>query len=75
MGEGFLVLDQGSGPVHLDADQIERIAIENGVVSIWEVGGKKGWFSTTGVHSFAYGDLGNARFFLFALEKLLGIRL
>lgn len=75
LGEGFLVLDQGSGPMRLDADQIDRVAIENGVVSIWEVGGKKGWFSSTGVHSFAYGDLGNARFFLIALEKLLGIRL
>jgi hypothetical protein len=74
LGDGLLVLAQGGKKIKLRANQIEKMNIGNGVISIWEVGAKEGWFVNSGIHQFMYADLGNARFFLFALEKLLGIR-
>ncbi|MFO0969036.1 MAG: hypothetical protein U0793_26075 [Gemmataceae bacterium] len=75
LGNGLVRLSKGGTVVELEADQIHTIGINQGVVSITEVGGKQGWFSSKGVHSFAYKDLGNARFFLFALHKLVGFKL
>jgi hypothetical protein len=74
LGEGLLILAKGGKKIKLHADQIEKMNIGNGVVSIWEIGAKEGWFVNAGIHQFQYADLGNARFFLFALEKLVGIR-
>ena len=58
----------------LDVQDIDKIQIDAGVLSIWETGAKKGWFSSSGITSVKYADLGNARFFLIACDKLLGIR-
>jgi len=74
MGQGIFVLMQGGKTIAFRADQIEKMTIGNGVVTIWEVGAQTGWFVNKGVHQFMYHDLGNARFFLIAAEKLLGIR-
>src|SRR5260370_40890174 len=75
LGPGLLVLDQAGRRIELRADQIDKMTLGNGIVTIWEVGAKKGWFASEGVHQFMYHDLGNARFFTLALQKLLGIRL
>jgi len=74
LGDGLLILAQGGKKIKLRANQIEKMNIGNGVISIWENGAKEGWFVNSGIHQFMYADLGNARFFLFALEKLVGIR-
>jgi hypothetical protein len=74
LGEGLLILAQAGKKIKLHADDIEKMNIGNGVISIWEVGAKEGWFTNSGIHQFMYADLGNARFFLYALEKLVGIR-
>lgn len=74
LGQGVFVLMQLGKTTTLRAEQIEKMTIGNGVVSIWEVGAQAGWFVNKGVHQFMYQDLGNARFFLIAAEKLLGIR-
>jgi hypothetical protein len=50
------------------------MTVGDGVISVWETGAKAGWFVNKGIHQFMYADLGNARFFLFALDRLLGIR-
>ena len=62
----------GGADQSIPAEQIEKMTIGDGVISVWEVGGKEGWFVNAGIHQFLYADLGNARFFMFALEKLLG---
>lgn len=74
LGSGLLILVQGGKTIELRSDQIEKMLVANGVISVWEVGAKEGWFVNSGIHQFMYHDLGNARFFMFALEKLLGIR-
>lgn len=74
LGQGLFILTQGGKTVELRSEQIEKMTIGDGVISVWEVGGKEGWFVNSGIHQFLYAELGNARFFMFALEKLLGIR-
>ena len=74
LGSGVLILVQGGKTIELRSDEIEKMNVGNGVISVWEVGAKEGWFVNKGIHQFMYADLGNARFFLYALEKLVGIR-
>lgn len=74
VGDGYLVLMQGGRTLELNVDQIEKIVIDAGNVAIWERGAQAGWFVNQGIHQFPYGNLGNARFFMIACEKLLGIR-
>lgn len=74
LGPGRLILAQASKKIELRSDQIEKMTIGDGVISIWETGAKSGWFVNKGIHQFLYADLGNAKFFLLALDKLLGIR-
>lgn len=74
IGKDLFILKLGKDTIELEADDIEQVMVENGIVYIKEVGGKQGWFSNTGVHQFAYQDLGNAQFFSFAMDKMLGIR-
>ncbi len=75
LGEGLLILEQAGRRIELRADQIEKITMGDGVISVWEAGARKGWFVSEGVYQFMYHDLGNARFFTMALEKLLGFQL
>jgi hypothetical protein len=74
IGSGYLILSQRMQEIRFEAEQIAAMPIQNGVVAIHEHGATQGWFSSSGIHSFPYQDLGNARFFLYACEKLLGIR-
>lgn len=74
LGSGVIRLKIGGEVVELDNNLIERIDMIQGVIAITEVGGKAGWFTSHGVHKIVYKDLANARFFLFALDKLLGYR-
>ncbi|MSQ93510.1 MAG: hypothetical protein EXR98_03015 [Gemmataceae bacterium] len=75
LGPDQLILGQAGRIIELHADQIEKITMGDGVITVWEVGAKKGWFASDGVHQFMYHDLGNARFFAMALEKLVKFRL
>lgn len=74
LGQGLFILVQGGKTIELTSDQIEKMTIGDGVISVWQKGAKAGWFVNKGIHQFMYADLGNARFFLFALDALLGIR-
>ena len=75
LGKGLFILKLGKNTMELEADHIESITMNNGIVYVKEAGGKQGWFSNTGIHQFAYKDLGNAQFFIFAVEKLLEIQI
>lgn len=74
LGENLLVLVKGGQTHRFSGDKIEKMTMGNGVLSIWEVGAKEGWFVNSGIHQIMYADIGNARFFTMALEKLMGIR-
>lgn len=63
----------GGRKASLDARDIECVEIVNGRVSVREVGGKRGWFSNKGIHDFPYEDLGNAQFFLYAVQQVLRV--
>jgi hypothetical protein len=73
VGRDFLEMSMKGNTARLFADDIDYVQIHNGMVSIWERGGKRGWFSSKGIHDFAFASLGNARFFLFAVERILGV--
>ncbi len=70
-----IAIVKGGKTTTLETEDIQQMRIEAGMVSIWQHGAKKGWFTDTGIISFSYAELGNARFFVYALEKLLGIRI
>ncbi len=70
-----ITIVQGGKTTTLESEDIQQMRIEAGMVSIWQHGAKKGWFTDTGIVSFSYAELGNARYFVFALDKLLGIRI
>ncbi|MBX9682072.1 MAG: hypothetical protein K2X38_25210 [Gemmataceae bacterium] len=73
VGRDFLEISMKGNAARLFAEDIDYVQIQDGMVSIWERGGKRGWFSKKGIHDFAFASLGNARFFLFAVERMLGI--
>lgn len=74
VGPGTLNLHLGGEPIHLKREDIAQVQISQGVFAVREPGAKEGWFSSHGVHKFPYHDLGNAQFFLFVLERLVGVR-
>ncbi|MFO0865638.1 MAG: hypothetical protein U0744_13465 [Gemmataceae bacterium] len=73
VGRDFIEISMKGNAARLFAEDIDYVQIHNGMVSIWERGGKRGWFSSKGIHDFAFASLGNARFFLFAVERILGV--
>lgn len=74
IGPGLLVLNRRGDKIDFEGDDIARVRISQGVVAILEPGAKEGWFSSKGVYKFNYQDLANAQFFLFLMERLLGVR-
>jgi hypothetical protein len=66
---------QGGRTTELCRADIASMTIDDGIVYVFEHGAKEGWLANKGIHQFPYRDLDNARFFLFALENFLGIRL
>jgi len=73
VGKVFLEISIRGNTARMFADDIDYVQIKDGMVSIWERGGKRGWFSSKGIHDFPFASLGNARFFLFAVERFLGV--
>ena len=57
----------------LSFNQLSEIKVANGKVALKEEGAKEGRFFSAGVHSFSFGDLGNARVFLSLIEQVYGI--
>lgn len=74
VGSGYLTLFLGGEPVRLDRADIAQVQVSQGVFAIRRPDAKEGWFSSKGVYKFPYHDLGNAQFFLFVLERLVGVR-
>lgn len=74
IGPDLLIMHIGGKTAELGRGDVSKILIENGKVFIWEAGAELGWFSSTGITSFAYADLSNARSFFIACEMFLGFR-
>jgi len=74
IGPGLVVLNRRGDKIDFEGEDIARVRIDQGVVAILEPGAKEGWFSSKGVYKFNYQDLANAQFFLFLMDRLLGVR-
>jgi hypothetical protein len=74
LGSGYIALNRKGETITLRGDEIARIRIQHGIVSILEPGAKEGWFSSSGVYKFAYSELANAQFFLILMDHLFGVR-
>jgi hypothetical protein len=74
LSTGEIALTRKGETIALRGEDIARLRIAQGMVSILEPGAKEGWFSSTGVYKFAYAELANAQFFLILLDFLFGIR-
>jgi hypothetical protein len=49
------------------------IRVKEGTIALKEPGAKEGWFTSTGIHSFSFDELANARLFLMLVEQTYGI--
>jgi len=69
IGPGFIEFHFGGRVDRCEAGDIKSIQLQNGQFSIQHRDAR--WFSSKGKFSFPYGEMGNARVFLFAVERFL----
>ncbi len=74
LAEQKMILFYKGETVECEADEIAHVSIEQGMFEVRRKDAKKGWFSSTGIFKFPYGNLANAQLFLFLLDKLVGVR-
>jgi hypothetical protein len=74
LGPGFIDLSLKGQTQRCTSEEIDGVSIAGGVFKIKRKGAKEGWFRSEGVFQFAYGNMANARVFLLALDRLLGLR-
>jgi hypothetical protein len=72
VGPGFIEFHFGGDPVRVTKDDIAKVTLGGGTFSFQHKDAK--WFSRQGKFSFPYGQMANAKVFLFALDKLMGYR-
>ena len=72
IGPGFIEFHFGGEPVRVTKDDIAKVTLSDGTFAFQHKDTK--WFSSAGKYSFQYGQMANARFFLMALDKLMGYR-
>ncbi len=70
VGPGFLELTFGGKTTRLTPEDIKTLSIANGSFTIHTKEAR--WFSSKGKFGFEYGGMGNAKLFLFSLERLAG---
>lgn len=70
VGDGYLEFHFGGAVTKLTREDIKSLNIANGSFSIQTHEAR--WFSSKGKFTFEYGGMGNAKLFLFALERLAG---
>jgi hypothetical protein len=56
-----------------EADDIQSVTVQQGVVTLRRKGAREGWFSSEGVVKFDFAQLGNAQLFFHLLEKVVGV--
>jgi hypothetical protein len=73
VGRGFVDLFFSGKSAHCEREDVESISLHDGYFSIKRKDAQVGWFSSTGVFRFPYGQMPNARLFHFVVENLLGM--
>ncbi len=71
LGNGFLEIQQRGETVRLNADELARASIANGVVTIAHKDAKRNLFGSQGFYKFDYYDIANAKLFLGLLNALM----
>ena len=72
IGFGFIEFHFDEEPVRIRREQIGKVALWRGMFSFIHNDAK--WYRNSGKYRFHYGQVANAKVFLFVLEKLLGYR-
>ncbi len=70
VGQGFLEFNFGGQTTRLTPEDIKTLSLADGSFTIHTREAR--WFSRKGKFGFEYGGMGNAKLFLFALERLAG---
>jgi hypothetical protein len=73
IGPGFIDIGRKEGVERWTRAEIAGISAKDGSLKIKRTDAKEGWFSSQGVFSFPYAQMANARLFLIATDRLLGI--
>ena len=76
LGPGFMDLHQKGKDVRLSKAELANIKLGDGMFTVQQVGASKGFLGIggAGYFSFNYSKMANARVFLIALDRLLGLR-
>lgn len=79
-GDNFIDLRGDSLKLHLHgnvqkftAADLAEMRIQQGQISLKEPGSREGWFTSSGVHSFTFGELSNARVFILLMDQVFNI--
>jgi hypothetical protein len=79
-GENYILLRSDSLQLNLNGRQQEfsrrdlaEMRIQNGEITLKEPHSHEGWFTSTGVHQFAFAELSNARVFLLLMQSIFNI--
>jgi hypothetical protein len=71
LGNGFLEIYQRGETVRLGADELARVSVDKGVVTIAHKDAKRSLFGSQGFYKFDYYDIANAKLFLGLLNALV----
>jgi hypothetical protein len=73
LGPGSMILGLSQQAEEFSAEELEGLALHQGVVTIRRRGATKGWFKSSGIYQFPFNELANARLFFHMVEKVVGI--
>jgi hypothetical protein len=75
VGSGFIEIHTNGQTARCNQNEIARITIKQGIVTLRRVDAKSGFFGigSSGIFTFKYADIGNARLFLVLLDHLVGV--
>lgn len=74
LGEETIIIHWKGETTELQGEEIGEVRIQDGWFEVRHIDAKEGWFSSSGIYKFPYGDLGNAQLFMILLHELVGIR-
>jgi hypothetical protein len=72
LGNGFVEIKQGNNVVRSTTEDMAKISIKQGVVTLSSKDTKRNLFGTQNAYSFKYHDIGNAKLFLILFDALVG---
>jgi hypothetical protein len=75
-GPGFLDLYMGGQQIRCPVDEIDKMEMNQGVITVRRKDAKSGFLGigSTGIFRFTYSELANGRVFLMLLDQLVGVQ-